>query len=135
MKYPIILFFCILIAGLIACKKADKNKIDCENLHTGLLDYNTDMVNNELANTLEDLEPVITDDDIFGHKNNFAILLDLLNECPNISAELLCYTCIETLPVQSEIELTIDASGGSITRIIDIITADNDNISFNRIHK
>jgi hypothetical protein len=57
------------------------------------------------------------------------------SKCENISAELICYACIETYPPQSEILLTTDSVGASINRTIDILTPSKDKLSFVRIHK
>ena len=110
--------------------------IDCDNLKTGIVNTDSDIVKAEINKLVTDLVPTKTDSDFFGHKENLALLIEQLNiQCDNITAILLCYACIETNPPQSEILVTTDSLGTDISRIIDIITPDDDAVSMRIIHK
>ena len=134
-----ILFF---VASISSCDKAVEDtgieweNIDCDNLKTGIINTDSDIVKAEINKLVTDLEPVKTDSDPIGHKDNLALLIEQLNiQCDNITAELICYACIETNPPQSEILVTTDSLGTDINRIIDIFTPDDDALSVRIIHK
>ena len=133
-----ILFF---VAFISSCDKAVEDtgiewkNIDCDNLKTGIVNTDSDIVKAEINKLVTDLEPVKTDSDPLGHKDNLALLIEQLNiQCDNITAELICYACIETFPLQSEILVTTDSLGTDINRIIDIFTPDDDALSMRIIH-
>lgn len=135
----IILFFA---ASILSCDKAVEDtgieweNIDCDNLKTGIVNTDSDIVKAEINKLVTDLEPVRTDSDPLGHKDNLALLIEQLNiQCDDITAELICYACIETFPLQSEILVTTDSLGTDINRIIDIFTPDDDALSMRIIHK
>ena len=109
--------------------------IDCDNLKTGIVNTDSEIVKVEINKLVTDLVPVITDSDPLGHKDNLALLIEQLNiQCDNITAEMLCYACIFTNPPQTEILVTTDSLGTDIHRIIDIVTPDDDQLSMRTIH-
>ncbi len=95
----------------------------------------SDIVKSEINKLLTDLEPVKTDSDRIGHKQNLNLLIEQLNtQCDNITTELICYACIETNPPQSEILVATDSVGTEIHRVVDILTPDDDILYCLRIH-
>lgn len=137
-NYSLILFF---VASISSCDKAvndsnnDWEKIDCDNLKTGIINMDSDIVKSEINKLLTDLEPVKTDSDRIGHKQNLNLLIEQLNtQCDNITTELICYACIETNPPQSEILVATDSVGTVIHRVVDILTPDDDILYCLRIH-
>ena len=53
----------------------------------------------------------------------------------NVSAEVLCFSCIKTLPPQSEIKISFFSGGSAIRRIIDISYTEDNNIKFVGMHE
>ncbi|MEJ2054330.1 MAG: hypothetical protein P8X42_10450 [Calditrichaceae bacterium] len=85
---------------------------------------------------MSDLKPHSSDKDSRGQFENITTLIKRINSnCDDITSELFCYACIETLPPQSEIILTADSSGTSINRIIDILTPADDKLQCLRVHR
>jgi hypothetical protein len=129
-NYTFILFFIVCISS---CNKAfdtlsnDWENLDCDNLKVGIINMDSDIVKSEINKLVTDLEPVITVSDPIGHKENLDLLIDRLNiQCDKISAELICYACIETLPAQSEILMTTDSVSTTINRVVNISTPDDE---------
>ena len=82
-----------------------------------------------------DLEPSPTKDDRIGHRKNVDILINRINaSCEQLSAEIICYACVLTLPAQTEIGVTVDSIGFSWSRTIDIFTPEDNILSFAGIH-
>ena len=134
-----ILYSLLMLVLLLSCENVVENNnvasVNSDNLLKGLIDVNSDLVNIEINKLTIDLVPSKTNDDRFGHKENINLLIERLNlNCDNIEAEFLCYACIKTYPLQSEIQMTIDSSGTPITRIIDISTPDDAILQCIRVH-
>lgn len=122
---------------IISCDKEENNdtvNVDCKQLKAGIIDYNNDILNEEITKFLNDLSPTPTEDDNIGHEININTLIERINQCDSISAELFCYACIKTYPAQSEITLETDSMGILVSRIIDIITPDDDKLKYGNIH-
>ena len=97
--------------------------INCETLQAGIINMDTRIVKSEINKIATHLEPLETESDGIGHRENIKSLVTHLNtHCSNINAELLCYACIKTNPPQSEILVTTDSVDGEIKRVIDILT-------------
>ena len=58
---------------------------------------------------LENLKPMKTNTDPYGHEKNLQKFVDMLNECENMKAEIECYACMESYPPQSAVILLIDS--------------------------
>lgn len=136
-NYVLILFFTFII---LSCEAVNENnvlvKLDCNNLKTGIIKMNSEIVKLEINKLVIDLDPLKTDEDIIGHKENIYLLIKRLNTyCKDIKAELICYACIETNPPQSEILVVIDSIGVLVKRVVDISTPSDANLSCVRIHE
>jgi hypothetical protein len=132
----------IFICCILSCKKTivssnnDLKKIDCDKLKIGIMSTDSKIVKLEINKLVTDLKPIKTSNDNIGQKENVDIVINRLNTlCNELNAELMCYACIETLPVQSEILLSMDSIGTTISRVIDIWTPENSILNFIRIHK
>jgi len=87
----------------------DWEKVDCDNLKTGVINMDSGIVKSEINKFITELKPVVTNSDPFGHRRNLDILIERLNaHCDNMSAEIICYACIYTIPPQSEMLVTTD---------------------------
>jgi hypothetical protein len=138
-KLFILIITIILFSFFPTCKKVfetDFNQPNCDNLTDGLINLDSKMLCSEISKLMSDLHPSTSSDDKFGHRENLNLLIERINNsCENVSAELLCYACIETLPPQSEIKLSTDSSGVEIGRILDILTPEDNVLSCIRLHK
>ena len=125
---------------LLSCEGINNNDdslkdIDCNNLVSGLISKNSDIVKMEIDKLTVGLYPVKSDSDKIGHKNNLDILINRLNtNCNKLTVRLACYACIETNPPQSEILIKTDSLGITIERIVDIFTPENGVLQFGNIH-
>lgn len=135
-------FILIFILCISSCRKILDNPVEvlatinCENLQVGIINMDSRIVKSEINKIATHLEPLKTESDGIGHRENIKALVDHLNsQCSNIKAELLCYACIKTLPPQSEILLTTDSAGVAIKRVIDILTPADSSLSCLRIHE
>ena len=130
----LLIFSALLI--LTSCEEDDKfENINCEVLTEALVNSNNENVKAEIDKLTVDLKPHVSDNDNFGHSQNLNTLIDRLNsQCKNIEASLICYACIYTLPPQSEIEVVVDSLGIEVVRIIDILTPDDEILSFHGMH-
>lgn len=136
MKYALLFVTSFLIFISYSCKKnTELNNSECSILKNALLSYDKNPLKEEFSRLTKDLNPVSTTNDNIGHKENFNTLIHRINDCKALSSELLCYACIQTLPAQTEIKITIDSSGISVIRILDFSTPDDSNIEFKRIHE
>lgn len=138
MKNLILVFVIVLFVTQTSCDSEDDNdliqKVDCNELLTGLLAYDNEKVKKEFDKMTSELNPTTDTDDQIGHKDNFHELNIHLSKCDLITSELLCYACIETYPVQTELLISIDSAGETVKRIVDILTPDDNSISFHRVH-
>lgn len=126
----------ILILAPVSCEKSKYSETrDCTILKDGLLKMNTEAVGSEISKITDGLQPLPSTQSEPGHLRNLEIVIDQINYCNNLRAELSCYACIYTLPPQSEIVIMIDSSGRQVRRVLDIRTPVNDVLSFAGIHK
>lgn len=128
----------LLCCYISTCKKifdTDFDQPNCDNLQLGIINTDSKIVCSEITKLLSDLHPDTSSADKFGHGENLNILVERINSsCDNVTAELLCYACIETLPPQSEVNLSTDSSGVEIDRILDIRTSQDEVLSCVRLH-
>ncbi len=136
-KFPVGMLF-LLLAFLFSCEEEqDKHAYpipDWDKLVKGFVQYDEGTIKEEMAKLVIGLEPSKTVNDTYGHEENINTLVDRLNDCPKIRAELLCYSCIKTYPPQSEILVEVDSSGSETTRVLDILTPADSALSFVNIH-
>jgi hypothetical protein len=134
MKNLTLLCFIIVLAG---CTPTSPEEItvdsqltptlNCESL---ILDFSlgddlsVENVLNHLCEAFPDPEP--NQEDEIGHLENTKMLVDLLNECAGIKAELNCYACAKSLPPQTLIRLAIQTNGTTLHRDIHIYAPDED---------
>jgi hypothetical protein len=100
-----------------------EKKYDCESLtKIALYDVKNmgpsgkSMLAPNLDLMLENLRPMKTNTDPYGHEKNLQKFVDMLNECKNMKAEIECYACMESYPPQSAVILWID-SGANLAPI------------------
>ena len=127
------LFFLVICTGLLACTK-DFNT-DCDILTTAFIEENESVASPIIDNLCTDLEAKPTTQDPIGHEENMDILVDRLKKECSFDVILLSYATIETLPVQSEIQVKFSKDGEEFTRIVDIFNDPEDILKFSGIHQ
>jgi len=135
--YQILLCGFVLVS-LFSCETAEEELYiaDCASFISGLIANDIEILESEINPLSADLEPKPTSSDQLGHEQNLeSLVLRLNTQCSDLSAEIRCYACIMTLPVQSEILLQTDSSGILVTRVIDILTPDNEIMTFFGVHE
>lgn len=132
---------CGLLLALImlsACQEStpgDPAYLDCEQLTLGLLSLDDDLLSRELDALAQDLMPAATTNDQLGHDQNLETVVSRLNaQCSSLSATIICYACIKTLPLQSEIRIYLDSSGTQVSRVIDLVTPGDAPMTFRAVH-
>ena len=138
MKNLILFSITLLLAGFASCDKGAEKKettIDCNKLKSALIIYDNEIISGEISKITAKLIPISSKSDVIGHRNNFDIFVDNLNDCVGLKAELLCYACIKTYPAQTEILITVDSVGNQVKRTIDILTPKESCLSYKGIHE
>lgn len=112
---------------IFSCQKeSGYATVNCVNYKTALLNFDSKKLAIEIDKLCQDLEPNPVANDAIGHLKNFQLLIERLNtNCQDIVASNLCYACIETLPVQSQIKIVLDSLGHQVERIVAISTPED----------
>ncbi|MBT8231900.1 MAG: hypothetical protein HKO66_05545 [Saprospiraceae bacterium] len=108
----------ILLLVIFSSCQIDRLSKFCE----AVIIEDVQIVQERVNDIIQDLEPIETIEDPRGHLLNLDVLISELNLDLCMSASLLCYACIETLPEQSEVVLRIDDGGFITEKIIDVAT-------------
>ena len=77
------------------------------------------------------LRPRPSVDDPIGHEANLVELVRLLDELDCLSAEVICYACIETYPPISEIRISTDEN----YKVVDLRTSEKGPMTFSGWHE
>lgn len=138
MKKLLLLLSVSFILG--SCKKDSSNPAqevtcDCEALKNGIISDNAEQVKIEVDQLCVGLNPSVTAADEFGHVQNLSLLAQRISGECGVKATVVCYACIETLPVQSEIRISFDQNGVAYSRVIDIRTSEQSVLSCMGMHE
>lgn len=127
---------CLLMFAACKKNKLDPAAFNCQNFKTGIMNDSSDMVGIEVNKLCEDLMPVAaTPADEYGQAQNINILVQRLSEKCDVTATLVCYACIETLPAQSEITISINQNGTVYNRTLDITVTQQNMLIYNGMHE
>ena len=129
-KFLVILTLCILAAS---CEKDPSNR--CEGLKGAVQTDDLATIKEIVTRLAADLRPQPTANDPDGHRDNFYTLIDRLNGECDITAEALCYACVQTLPATSEIKLTIALGTHSVVRILDVRPNQSNELICSNMHE
>lgn len=125
-----------LIFVAFSCDKGDENTdFDCKTFEVAVINIDSAKVDRELLKLLKDSEPLPVTNDPIGQQKNMESLVQHINECGLVNAELKCYACIKTNPPQSEILIRVDSAGISGFRVISISTPGDNKLKFLNIHR
>ena len=124
-----LLSFTLILFALVAlgCRKDEMQKANCDKLQQAILAGNPDEVETEINRICESLT---TSTDSEASLDNLSKAIS--TQC-KVNAVTLCYNCIETLPEQSEIKISIVTPGSQKDKIIDIIRS-SDRFVFAGMH-
>jgi hypothetical protein len=135
LRLKILWMVIIIIASVpMSCEKTNNSIINCTNLKNAILNQDESAIKSEVSILTLDLKPNPTIDDEWGHLENLELLIDRLNQCNEINAELFCYCCIYTYPPQSEILVKTNSNGQQIQKIFDILTPKDSILVYLRMH-
>lgn len=109
----------IIITLLISCRRNTLND-NCESLKDGMVANEVAAVQTAINNFIAGLP-----DKHYSETNIRALANRISLEC-NVTVEVLCFDCIQTLPSQSEIKISFNSGGGVMAKCIDLsYNADN----------
>ena len=132
------LSWCLAILLMFAsCSKSDQRQPvvpDCESLQLGIKTNDAALVAAQINNLCENLQPTVTAADEYGQEQNLYLLVQRISMHCTIEASVMCYACIETLPVQSEIRIRFVENGITHSRVIDLICNDGNMLRFQGMH-
>ncbi|MGC4034573.1 MAG: hypothetical protein QM764_01340 [Chitinophagaceae bacterium] len=111
--------FALIVLSAVGCRKDDLSSPDCGKLQQAILAGNPDEVEAEINNICASLSASNDSEQSFNE-----ITKAIGTQC-KLNAVALCYNCIETLPAQSEIKITVQTSTGFKEKIIDITRSGN----------
>ena|SRR5258706_3453309 len=120
MRYRTIGLALVLSATFLTGCKKDSTRQLCQELQHGMTTNNFNEVNTAIT-----LFIVKLPSNNYSRENLNALAAYLSGQC-SISAQVLCFDCIQTLPPQSEIRLSFTSPGTQTSRTIDISHAPGD---------
>ncbi len=126
-RFSLILIALVITAG--SCKKDTLQKVDCEKLKQGILADNKDQVRSEINSLINNLSSAANTPE------NLTALAQAISAQCDITATVLCFGCIYTLPSQSEIRLATSLSGTAVSRTVDISYDSENKMKFVSMHE
>lgn len=109
----------LLFLAISACTKDDMQPASSDKLQRAVLAGNPDEVETEINKVCASM-PAPDDSENALNELSKAILA----QC-DVSASVVCYNCISTLPAQSEIKISVNYQGLKKDKIIDITRSAN----------
>ena len=125
--------YTVTISLFLSCSK-EKEPICHDDICEYIYNENDSLIQEEIARLTLDLLPKPSDDDKWGQSENLDILIERLNKYNCIVATKVCYACIYTLPPQSEVKLVVTYNKEIITRIMDLLTGEEEPMKYLRLH-
>jgi hypothetical protein len=113
---------------LISCRKDDT--CNSNSIKQAIIEDNKELMRGEINKLCAGIEVVRTTNDPDGLTNSLDKLVAKINTFCNVKAEILCYYCIQTLPEQSEIKVTVN----STSRVLDISYSADKKLLFVNMH-
>lgn len=131
-----VFLFLFISAALISCKKQQSDReMDCEQFKQGIIANSEDRVKAEIEKLSQDLLPIVTATDEWGHRDNFVKLAQRISQQCGIDAVADCYACIKTLPPQTEIVISFMNNGVQVKKTLDITTSSTSRLAFLKMHE
>jgi len=109
-----LLLLLLIALSFAGCKKDNAGDDVCQDIQRAMLAEDVAAMKTIITSHIQLLSSQ-------GHtQENLQRLADMLDRKSCLSAEIICYACIHTLPEQSEIKLSFRDGLSTVTRIIDI---------------
>lgn len=124
----ILLLSFIFFLLLTGCKREAIRPPDCMQLKNGIISNEKE----EVKITISDFIMSLPSQN-YTEENMNKLVAAIGQQC-GITATLLCFDCIKTLPSQTEIRISCTGINGPIEKIIDITYSDDNKMIFNNIH-
>ncbi|MCK9207293.1 MAG: hypothetical protein M0P66_09305 [Salinivirgaceae bacterium] len=129
------LIIVLIVIVFSSCDKENtESNVDWNAFKVGVIQKDKSIIEKEISKLLINTNAKPNDNDLIGQKENVDNLIFEISKSKVLNADLFCYACIETYPAQSEITITTDSSGVLISRIIDILTPNDNILKFVDIH-
>ena len=125
----------MFILFVISACEGDSVNLPCQELTTSLITVNVPQAAIEINAILDDFPPVPTEIDPLGHEENLKTFVKELRAGCSLNADIDCYGCIETFPVQSHVHILLDSTGTQVHRVLDILTPGNGVMTMHNIHQ
>ena len=125
MKQILLILICSL--SVFSCDK-DVISASCESLKDGILNDDIDKVRSTINNFIDGLGSKV-----YTEANLTALVQKISSQC-NVSCEIVCFDCIQTLPSQSEITIVINSGGATVAKKIDISYSASNTMTFRNMH-
>jgi hypothetical protein len=106
-------FLLIAVLALVSCKKSAL-VADCENLKGGMLANDRERVKEVISHLI-----ALLPDNRYTEANLNNLAHAFSNRC-DITAEVVCFSCIQTYPEESEIRLHVSSGGAAVQKVVDI---------------
>jgi hypothetical protein len=127
MRLCSILFAAALcVAG--ACNKDVPPKANCDKLKAAIAADNVEQAGKQINATIRNLASRTNT------AENLNRLAEALSSC-DLTATVLCFGCIQSLPEQSEIRIAFSTPDTTFSRIIDISYTPNNEMVFRNMHE
>jgi hypothetical protein len=125
-----ILFAFVFFLFITGCEKEQEINTGCEELQSALVNADENKIEQAITEAISSLPSKLHTE-----QNLTALTLVLTNQC-GVSAKVLCFRCIKTLPEQSEIRISATAGTGVVNKTIDIsaISISDERMKFVNMH-
>jgi len=124
-----------VVTVLISCKKQQSDIVmNCEQFKQGIIANSEGRVKAEIEKLCQDLFPVVSATDEWGHRNNFIKMAQRISQQCGIDARVDCYACIKTFPPQTEIVVSFTNNGVLAKKTLDISTSSTNKLTFLKMH-
>jgi hypothetical protein len=127
MKYDhfiLILFFALFITS--GCKKDLDNS--CRELREAIQTNDISKAGSAITRFIKRLPSDVNSSENLQH------LATTISDNCSLTAQVLCFGCIQTLPEQSEIRITLNSGSTSLSKTIDISYTSNNRMKFVYMH-
>lgn len=117
-----------LIFAAFSCSKEDRESDYCQELRDGITNSNVEQVNHVITHFINGLPSQDYSEE------NITKLVTVIDEYCDGSAALLCFDCVQTLPSQTEIQVSYPGTSGPVNKIIDVTYKSNNEMKFGNLH-
>jgi hypothetical protein len=127
MKYIAFTLCLALLLNSTSCRK-EINDSDCQRIKSGMITNDIDAVKTVMNKFIARLSfETYTEE-------NINKLVSMINQECDLTCSLICFDCIQTLPSQTEIRITISQSGTPVSKTMDLTYNTSNRIVFRNMH-